>query len=385
MRANEFLDELRRNPEQNVRVSGWDQFVNIYNQYAQTGDTSNLYISLTELEKLGVNPMSEHETPNGIYAYPADYVIKTKSFEKLPYANEQPWVNVFTAKPDANIVRIDTMTKEQAQGYLQKLINSYPERADEIKELIKAAPKNAFADDGWDDVPGRKKLKKVPGAQLWYVTFELSEWNMNLWNKLFRSMGIDGALDLGSGIIHHMEPTQAVFFNPAAVNLINRFPNNTQPSEKSINKRRAAGQEQTKTKRSLNSSSEQEQIEWMKRLHNYENFKYIKNPSPKVQKAAVMLRPNNILYIKNPSPELLQYAIKKEPHLIGHFPNTPELQIAAIGKDWTNIDYIDNPLPETVQYVMRIISRGDLKMIQQEVIDAAKMGMRNPFPWLPVQ
>jgi len=385
MRARDFIKELRRNPEQNVRVSGWDQFVQIYNQHKQQGNPSNLYISLTELEKLGINPLSEHETPNGVYAYPADYVIKTKSFEDLPYAGDQKWVNVFTVTPEANILKVDTVGSDEVKEYLKRLVTAYPERADEIKQFAKSAPKEAFANDGWDDIPNRKKLKKLPGAQLWYITFELSEYDSNLWNKLFRVMGIDGVADSGMGIIHHMEPVQAVFFNPKAIKMIGRFPNSAAPTEKSITNRRKEGQQQTQTKRNLNSMSERDQIEWMNRNHYHEHFRYIRNPSPKVQKAAIKLDPRNILWIKNPSPELLMYAVKKEPHLLDHFKNqTFELQMAAIGKDWSNIEYLDHPLPQTVQQVMSMIPRKELEQLYQDQIEYIENGWGNPpYSWLP--
>lgn len=384
MRAHDFINELRRNPEQNVRVSGWDQFTQIYDQHEQQGGTDNLYISLTELEKLGINPMSEHETPNGVYSYPADYVIQMRSFEALPFAGDQPWVNVFTAKPNANVVRVDTMTAEDLKGYLARLIAAYPERKDEILKLAKSAPKKAFADDGWDEVPNRKQLKKMPGAQLWYITFELCEWDMNLWNKLFRVMGIDAAADYGTGIIHHMEPTQTVFFNSAAISTVSRFPNSTAPTEKSIKHRRKQGIERTQTIRDINSVSEKEQIAWLKRGDNKDRLEYIKNPSPNVQMAAVKLSANNVLKIKNPNQDVLMYAVKKMPQLLDHFKNqTVELQLAAIGKEWDNITYLDNPLPETVQYVLRMISPIELKQLYQDQKEYAEMRFKDPYPWLP--
>lgn len=43
----------------------------------RVGGTTNMFVSFTELEKLGIAPKSGHGTPIGIYAYPVDYVIKS--------------------------------------------------------------------------------------------------------------------------------------------------------------------------------------------------------------------------------------------------------------------------------------------------------------------
>ena len=68
MRLHELV-EARKNPEANPKIS-------INQAVAQAKDQPNTFISFTEIDKLGINPKSKHETPIGIYAYPIKYVAQ---------------------------------------------------------------------------------------------------------------------------------------------------------------------------------------------------------------------------------------------------------------------------------------------------------------------
>ena len=55
--------EKRRNPEMNPHISAWD-YVDKYK------NDPDVYISFTTIDKIGINPRSVYNTPNGIYCYP---------------------------------------------------------------------------------------------------------------------------------------------------------------------------------------------------------------------------------------------------------------------------------------------------------------------------
>ena len=61
--AGQPLLEARRNPEKNPHIGAWDLFF-------KYKDDPNVYISFTTIDKLGINPNSKFNTPNGIYTYP---------------------------------------------------------------------------------------------------------------------------------------------------------------------------------------------------------------------------------------------------------------------------------------------------------------------------
>jgi hypothetical protein len=94
----------------------------------------------------------------------------------------------------------------------------------------------------------------TPGGRLWYVSMAVSQEINNLyrgktrsvtWNKLFRDVGIDGFIDMGKGIIHPSEPTQAVFFSMKPIQVLDRVENkySPDPREKSQLKGQAKKEE----------------------------------------------------------------------------------------------------------------------------------------------
>jgi hypothetical protein len=245
MRSYEFAAEARRNPEQNPKIS-----VNqaIQNQLDNTDDKvgasaiypeggiKNLFVSFTEIEKLGINPGSTYKTPLGIYAYPAEYVVDSSSGGKsmhasLPFAGEHPWVNIFKSR--GNIVNLSSMNQTEAEKYY-KVITSNVISSEFLGELIRRSYDEA-------NFPDRA------GGEFWYVTLKIAEHIARrksipvprAWNRLFRTIGIDGCVDEGVGIIHESEPTQAVFFSSSAVELVERVANKYSPGE--VQKKREQG------------------------------------------------------------------------------------------------------------------------------------------------
>ena len=58
-----FLSEKRSNPDKNPKLSAYDYL-------EQYKDDPDVYISFTDISKIGINPRSDFNTPNGIYTYP---------------------------------------------------------------------------------------------------------------------------------------------------------------------------------------------------------------------------------------------------------------------------------------------------------------------------
>lgn len=58
----QYVNEKRRNPEQNPKIPLIDKLV----KYSNMDD---VYVSFRSVNKLGINPKSDYNTPNGIYCY----------------------------------------------------------------------------------------------------------------------------------------------------------------------------------------------------------------------------------------------------------------------------------------------------------------------------
>jgi hypothetical protein len=107
---NSYIAEERKRPDVNKKLSAWEQLKE-YVSYdpsndtitvkSKTYDANTVYISLTNLFKIGVNPTSTYDmTPMGIYAYKLKNVWKKYGLEgnpmtKLPWAGAQPFIWVF--------------------------------------------------------------------------------------------------------------------------------------------------------------------------------------------------------------------------------------------------------------------------------------------------
>lgn len=242
------LFEARKNPAQNPKQS-----INqlIQQELAHTTSTvagvKNLFVSFTWLEKLGINPHNSHETPYGIYAYPAEYAIAQvgdfASMTDLPFAGNAPYANTFTAT--GNIVNLATMSPGAVSKLYGAIVNYWQtlskkpqfDAETDVLKYIKKAEREALVADR-------------SGGRLWYVVMmvsrELAAPHLGIdarvaWNKIFRAIGVDGVVDYdpstgeGCGIVHSNEPSQAVFFSVAAIGDVKRHLNKYSPSALAAN------------------------------------------------------------------------------------------------------------------------------------------------------
>lgn len=161
--------EARKNPEKNPKVSVNQKFYDLYDKadVENIGDRqrTNLFLSMTELDKLGVNPKSPYYTPIGIYAYPADYVLDklveyhggSRSTETpnapmgqvLPFAGGSAYANFFIIKPNyiGNIVALDeSVDGEMVHEYYLKLFKYVKQKYGRIA-FNEYAPSDDIAPD----------------------------------------------------------------------------------------------------------------------------------------------------------------------------------------------------------------------------------------------
>ena len=242
MRYSEIIAEARRRSDVNltIPVNAWIN--NYFREVQQKGDSVgnsvvlNLFVSLTSIPKLGINPRSHYNTPLGIYAYPAEYVIQKVGrklpLNKLPFAGDEPWVNIFRVSEDSNIIDLDEVTQDMYNEYCQRFVEILSKRYESPLETTNKVVVR-FKEEA-------KTAARVttPGGKLWYVSMEVSKelnslyrgkTNSVTWNKLFRDVGIDGFIDMGRGIIHPSEPTQAVFFSMKPIRVLDRVQNKYSP------------------------------------------------------------------------------------------------------------------------------------------------------------
>lgn len=233
MRLTDIFTESRRNPAVNPKVTAYQRLV-----MRNEKDPKNTFVSMTTVDKLGINPQSEYNTPIGVYSYPAQFVLDTAkiTMRDLPFAGDAPYVNIFNAS--GNILVLTDMTEVGYADYCKKIrkifVSEYVDNNFSETEDESARAANIQMNKIMSDAPYESNVSRLYGGRLWYVTYRVSKEIAalrgtksvpSIWNKIFRSIGIHGCVDYGAGIIHENEPIQAVFFSTEGIHDVERVLN----------------------------------------------------------------------------------------------------------------------------------------------------------------
>lgn len=218
------LFEARKNPDLNPKLGPLQQLL-------KYKDDPGVYISMTQIPKLGINPQSPWKsTPNGVYTFKLSKLLDRDSLDIkrllriLPEPfNSYTYVQVLRANA-SNTLDIDTYTESDYNRDVNTLIKLYPDSTDKIHEF-QSDPKyhnpkyysnrNAFPDN--IDVNN-------PFIKIFGLTKTISK-NTNSWNKVLRSLGYLIINDPGYGWISRYERFQTVFLVPSAYDHIDTLRN----------------------------------------------------------------------------------------------------------------------------------------------------------------
>lgn len=254
------LLEARKNPEQNPQMTA-------YQQLLKYKDNPNVYISMTDIPKLGLNPLSKFETPLGIYCYPlkevwAAYDFDThKSVKKLPYVSKAPYIQVLEWNGKGKFIDVadysETDLKEDIKQ-LRRIMydndahdsiniaieeaydehmkggenNNYVRTFFSICRKISLTQKGEYIKPQWADRESKYTKSKITDARytkdVHYQKIEYANYSNTgrKWNSYLRKLGYAGLSDKqGLGVIHSHEPIQAFFLSMEYVNRLEQFEN----------------------------------------------------------------------------------------------------------------------------------------------------------------
>lgn len=261
----EYITEARSNPDKNIKVSAYRVFKERYEssgELAGTGHT-NLFLSFQNRLKLGVNPKTKYpDTPSGVFAYSSDYVNKEvdekdENFDVLPYKGNAQHIYLFSLQ--GNFVNLKTVSSGEVSQYIDKLKDNmiaWGKSKRKRKNWMDTTkiPKEVEYTNEENSINKRLEIakRKGNGRSLWKIvnictammTPKKKEMSVFLWNKVFRDLGIDGCIDPGVGIIHHIEPSQTVIFNINSIanvqTIMNKWSNQSRKEgkERRLNSRR---------------------------------------------------------------------------------------------------------------------------------------------------
>lgn len=178
----------------------------LYDKLSKYFGRDDYFISFRDrADDMYLNKANEYDTPHGFYCYPLDNATVIRYFNKdtkeasFPFAGEREYVYVIKKKPGARVLQLDLKYKEHDLNIDKK----------KIKWIT------AISNDEIESADKDAKRQMYPAGRLWNVTRIAANKNPLKWNRLFRKLGYDYAIDPGNSIIHYNEPYQAVFFTPS--------------------------------------------------------------------------------------------------------------------------------------------------------------------------
>lgn len=215
------INEARKNPELNPKISA-------YKALKKYKDNPNIFISFTEINKVGINPRYKFNNPVAIYAYPLREIWekynldKEKSFKIIPFASKRPFIWIIKSK--GNFIH-DLFTQYKKSNF-ERDVKKLKEIYGKIDKLVQKAKDEAYADN-------------YP-SYLWRLTELLSHKSKKKvsteWNSIFRKLGYSGFADKsGKGIIHYLQPIQAMFFSKSGLEIIDKIMNKDYKEDKQLN------------------------------------------------------------------------------------------------------------------------------------------------------
>lgn len=161
-----------------------------------------------------MNPMTNYNTPAGIYCYPVSEFAKkikpemtySQFVDAFPFASTRPFL--FFIRATKPITFIQDYTEDDLNRDRQKFMQITGQ------------------DEAKTEYHERQSRYKSPFGRLWGIMFSYigrMEKSTIRWNSLLRKMGFHSIVDYGDGIIHPNEKTQAFFLSSGDYEVVEMF------------------------------------------------------------------------------------------------------------------------------------------------------------------
>lgn len=156
--------EARRNPEKNPKIS----IVQALEPYKNDPD---IYISFTEVDKIGINPKSSFNTPNGIYTYPLKEIWKHVENDTIPFGDDRRFCWIIK-RNKGNFV--NDLSKDYKDSDYKKDIKKIEKMLSGLKEFGENRHKSLETleeamEDLLEEVNKATKFK-IPSGYFWNLT-----------------------------------------------------------------------------------------------------------------------------------------------------------------------------------------------------------------------
>lgn len=209
------LDELRREPSKNVKQTTKANLM----KHAKAGNTS---VSFSPINKIGIHPKSNWNTPNGVYAYQLkDFrseILHTKPefvTSVFPYGEERPFIFILRSTYTNPLVMSSTIKESSFDNYVNFLIKNTNLKKQVVDLALEDAEKFETNAQQLIDILKSLCTYSYGGKKA-----------TNMMNKFLRTFGYDAVIDDGTGtLFDDTEPYQIVYLTPSAYKIIDSFHN----------------------------------------------------------------------------------------------------------------------------------------------------------------
>lgn len=174
-------------------------------QYVESGTGGkpvSYAFTMTSVQKVGINPQTEWETPAGVYAFPLtkDYYKKLLD-NSLPFASNAPYCNILKLNLDQKWLIVG---KGRGRASNKDVMAVHDKVGPNVVD-------ETFESGQHYDMNNDSKIFDLT----FFATKNLNN-SASRWTQLLRSLGYVGIYDPGYKVIHSNEPTQLVCLDPSA-------------------------------------------------------------------------------------------------------------------------------------------------------------------------
>jgi hypothetical protein len=262
-------------------------------------DPPTAFFTMTHIQKVGINPSSDFDTPLALYSYPVteetvdmlmgvfqpeeqtpeetETLSESGYYRTLPFVSDAPYITFFRLKQEGVFYTssgMDYQKYSEAVSSLQSFIKRYAPRSSgkifsKAEEYARKFHK--LGQSGGSDIDNLSiiwtltrelSLILTSGKFADAVKSTVSERSMVVWRKLLLESGINAVVDdAGAGLIHVNEKVQASIFDMSIVEIIQQFENRTDAATGLPGRKRADSLDTTRPNKKYLSSIPHEYLE----------------------------------------------------------------------------------------------------------------------------
>jgi hypothetical protein len=188
--------------------------------------------------KLGLNPMTDFDTPAGVYAYTSDKMNWEHHISPFStgqaFGDGRDWIYIVSYPSSPSVIHLDKSGNARwSDRDMQKFMSLFYEKHTRYCQKVlsaKGEEVSSFEDffhSNWVRRKMEEAKHQTPFVRMWNVMDKMmkTRGGTSKWNKVLRDIGIQGIVDHGSQTIHDAEAFQFVMLKGNLVEVEDIVPN----------------------------------------------------------------------------------------------------------------------------------------------------------------